>query len=177
MTDLKVLALRCGFSAAEDMDLATLKFLPEVREMCAADRCRHYNRSWACPPACGTLEEWAKRCGRYRKGILVQTIGDCEDSYDFAAMAATAEQNRLNFEKLVDRLVEEQADCLPLSSGTCTRCAVCAYPDAPCRFPEKLFPSMEACGLLVSRICKDNGVPYYYGSQKLAFTACILYND
>ena len=58
MEDLKALAKECGFDVAEDLDPKTLKFLPEVRDMCAADRCRHYNKSWACPPACGTLEEW-----------------------------------------------------------------------------------------------------------------------
>ena len=177
MTDLKTLALGCGFAVAEDMDPNTLEFLPEVREMCAADRCQHYNKTWACPPACGTLEEWAEKCRRFKKGMLVQTIGECEDSYDFEAMAAAAEQNARNFEQLVDKLVEANVDCLPMSSGTCTRCKTCAYPDAPCRFPEKLFPSMEACGLFVSKICKDNNVPYYYGSQKLAYTGCILYND
>jgi predicted metal-binding protein len=107
----------------------------------------------------------------------VQTIGDCEDSYDFEAMKETAEQNTRNFEKLVDELVEQKVDCWPMTAGSCTRCKVCTYPDAPCRFPEKVFPSMEACGLFVSKVCKDNDVPYYYGSQKLAYTGCVLYND
>ena len=83
MTDLKELAKQCGFTVAEDLDPATLKFLPEVREMCAADRCQQYNKSWACPPACGTLEEMTERAKRYSKGIIVQTVGDREDSYDF----------------------------------------------------------------------------------------------
>ena len=177
MADLKAIALSCGFSVAEDMDPNTLEFLPEVREMCAADRCQHYNKTWACPPACGTLEEWTEKCKRFKKGMLFQTIGDCEDSYDFEAMAETAKQNGINFEKFVDALVAEKIDCLPMSAGTCIRCKECTYPDAPCRFPEKLFPSMEACGLFVSKICKDNNVPYYYGSQKLAYTGCVLYND
>jgi len=177
MNDLKEMARSCGFAVAEDMDPNTMGFWPEVRDMCAADRCQHYNKTWACPPACGTLEEWTEKCGRFKKGILIQTIGECEDSYDFEAMTAAAKQNDVNFAKLVDALVDAKIDCLPMSSGTCTRCISCAYPDAPCRFPDKLFPSMEACGLYVGKLCKDNGVPYYYGSQKIAYTCCVLYND
>ena len=78
---------------------------------------------------------------------------------------------------LVDALIDAGVDCWPMTAGTCTRCKQCTYPDAPCRFPNKLFPSMEACGLVVSKVCSDAGVPYYYGSQKLAYTGCVLYND
>lgn len=35
--------------------------------------------------------------------------------------------------------------------------------------------SMEAYGLFVSRVCKDNDVPYYHGPGTIAYTACVLY--
>ena len=177
MLDLKETAKRCGYAVAEDMDPAKLEFLPEVREMCAAGRCQKYDTNWACPPACGTLEEMAERAKHFSKGILIQTIGDVEDSFDFEAMAEISKQNETNFNRLVDALIDAGVDCWPMTAGTCTRCKQCTYPDAPCRFPNKLFPSMEACGLVVSKVCSDAGVPYYYGSQKLAYTGCVLYND
>ncbi len=177
MLDLKETAKRCGYAVAEDMDPAKLEFLPEVREMCAAGRCQKYDTNWACPPACGTLEEMAEKAKHFSKGILIQTIGDVEDSFDFEAMAEISKQNETNFNRLVDALIDAGVDCWPMTAGTCTRCKQCTYPDAPCRFPNKLFPSMEACGLVVSKVCSDAGVPYYYGSQKLAYTGCVLYND
>ena len=177
MVDLKETAKRCGYAVAEDMDPAKLEFLPEVREMCAAGRCQKYGTNWACPPACGTLEEMAEKAKHFSKGILIQTIGDVEDSFDFEAMAEISKQNETNFNRLVDALIDTGVDCWPMTAGTCTRCKQCTYPDAPCRFPNKLFPSMEACGLVVSKVCSDAGVPYYYGSQKLAYTGCVLYND
>lgn len=64
---------------------------------------------------------------------------------------------------------------LPLSSGGCHICKKCTYPDAPCRFPEKAFPSMEACGLVVNDVCKASGVPYNYGPRTMTFTGCVLY--
>ncbi len=175
--DIKQLALECGFTVAEPMNPATLEFMQDVRAMCAADRCQSYNRNWACPPACGSLEDFILRAAGYRKGILLQTVGDREDSYDFEAMMQVQEENSRHFDALADILVSSGIDVFMMSAGTCTRCRKCTYPDAPCRFPEKVFPSMEACGLFVSKVCKDNGVPYYYGDEKIAYTCCVLYND
>ena len=178
MRDLKERAKECGFTVAADLDPKTLKFLPEVRDMCAADKCQQYNRSWACPPACGTLEEWTARASKYHKGILLQTVGDIEDTLDFEAIMDIAKTNGENFNKLIDVLLdEEKLDCLPLSVGGCTRCKKCTYPDAPCRFPDRCFSSMEATGLMVNQVCTDNGVPYNHGKCKMAYTSCILYND
>lgn len=176
MADIRKLAVESGFTVVEPLDVSTLHFLPEVRSMCAADRCRSYGKSWSCPPACGELEEWAGKAGHYSKGWLLQTVGDREDSYDFEAMMEVAKINSENFFKLAEKLREEGCDVLAMSAGTCTRCEKCTYPDSPCRFPETLYPSMEACGLFVSQVCKDNGVPYYYGDEKIAYTCCVLYN-
>lgn len=177
MTDIKKAARDCGFSTVEELSPETLRFLPEVRSMCAADRCQSYNKTWSCPPACGTLEHWEEKASHYSRGVLLQTIGDREDSYDFESMIEVSKQNDENFDRLLDILLEAKLDMLPMSAGTCTRCESCTWPDAPCRFPEKLFPSMEACGLFVSQVCRDNNVPYYYGDDKIAYTCCILYNE
>lgn len=176
MVDLAMEARRCGFHTAAPMRPDTLEFLPEVRGMCASDRCRHYGKSWACPPACGDLAYWRDRCSRYGKGLLLQTVGKREDAYDYESIMETERENKRQTEALADRLAELRQDFLLLAAGTCTRCGACTYPDAPCRYPNKLFPSMEACGLLVSKVCADNGVPYYYGAQGIAFTCCVLYN-
>jgi predicted metal-binding protein len=63
---------------------------------------------------------------------------------------------------------------LALGAGCCTICRTCAYPDAPCRFPDRAVASMEAFGLLVLEVCKANGLQYYYGSDKMAYNSCFL---
>ena len=88
-----------------------------------------------------------------------------------------AKTNSENFIRFTDQLLEDKLDCLPLSVGGCTRCKQCTYPDAPCRFPDRNFSSMEASGLLVNQVCTDNGVPYNYGKGKMAYTSCLLYNE
>ena len=170
------IAKDCGFTVAAPLDPKTLKHLPEVREMCAADRCHSYNKSWSCPPACGSLEELETRCSAYGKGILVQTVGKLENSYDYAAMMELEQRHQKNFQDFVNRLRAEGLDIFPMGVGACRLCEKCTWPDEPCRFPDLAYPSMEACGIFVSQVCKDNGVPYYYGPNSMAFVSCCLYN-
>ncbi|MDR3209944.1 MAG: DUF2284 domain-containing protein [Oscillospiraceae bacterium] len=171
---LAALALESGFSHAAPLDASTLRFLPEVRDMCAADKCNKFNRSWSCPPACGTLEEMRARAEKYTRGILVQTVAQLEDGFDFEGMADAAKRHGESFDRLVETLSAQYPGMFPMSAGGCSRCAVCTYPDAPCRFPERLVSSMEACGLLVSQVCTDNGAKYNHGKDTLAYTACFL---
>ncbi|MDR0916678.1 MAG: DUF2284 domain-containing protein [Oscillospiraceae bacterium] len=171
---LTELAKDAGFTEVGTLDVATLQFLPEVRDMCAADKCHMYNHSWACPPACGTLDEMSARALKYSRGILVQTVAQLEDSFDFEGMGAAAEQHKQAFVKLHEVLREQYPDLFPMGSGGCTICPKCSYPDAPCRFPDRAIPSMEACGLLVSQVVSDNGMKYNHGRDTLAYTAAFL---
>ena len=75
------------------------------------------------------------------------------------------------------RLRQETSGLLALGAGSCTRCKQCSYPDAPCRFPERMTSSMEACGMLVLQVCKDNGLTYYYGPNTIAYTSCFLLKE
>lgn len=176
MTDQELLHLAevCGFDHAGMMNMDALLFDPAVREMCAADRCRNYGRSWACPPACGTLEEIsekAKTCGR---GILLQSTGQMEDDFDLDTMEETENLQKKRFYQFVKIIREAYPHCLPMASGGCRICESCTYPDAPCRNPDMAIPSMEACGLMVSQVCRDSGVGYYYGPKTITYTACVL---
>lgn len=175
LSELIDLAYKCGFSVAAEMNPSTLRFMPEVREMCSADKCHSYNKNWSCPPAAGKLEKIAAHCSLFDKGIIVQTIGQMEDEFDIETMTETGEKHKKAFEKFTDVLREIHLECFPMGMGACTLCSKCTYPNEPCRFPDKVFPSMEACGLLVSEVCTDNCIKYYYGPDTLAYTSCVLY--
>lgn len=168
------LALSQGFTCAAPLNPAALSLREEVRDMCAADKCRAYNRNWTCPPHCGTLEECGARLAGMDCGLLVQTVGQLEDSFDFEAMAETEKAHLAHFHALADLLREKYPGVLCLGSGGCRLCKSCAYPE-PCRFPERACPSMEGYGLLVSEACESAGVPYYHGKNTLAYTACYLF--
>lgn len=164
-----------GFDYYGFFDPSKLHFRSEVRDMCAAGRCKGYGKNWSCPPACGTIEEAGENASHYSKAILLQCMGEMEDDFDIEMMQETEQRLKDNFTKFVLRLSEDELDMLPMAAGTCTLCKECAYPDE-CRFPQKRMSSMEAYGLVVSDTCSLAGVDYYHGPQTIAFTCCLLYN-
>ena len=176
MQTILALALQAGFTGAVPVEMSALVPHPQVREMCAADRCQMYGRSWSCPPACGTLEQCGTRMSKYKRGILVQTTGALEDDFDLESIAQTERRHKKAFLDLTRQVRLIRPDCLPLTAGCCTLCRRCTYPHRPCRFPQKRLSSMEAYGLLVSDVCLKSGVPYNHGPRTITYTACILFD-
>lgn len=171
---LSEIAKNFGFTAWAPLDVRTLSLKAEVRAMCADNTCGQYGKRWSCPPGCGTLEACSDQLREYSNGILVQTVGHIEDSFDFEAMEEIEAVHKARFLEMYTALKNENARVLAIGSGCCTRCAVCTYPDDPCRFPDAMISSMEAYGMLVLEVCKANELPYYYGSDKIAYTSCFL---
>ena len=171
---LSKLAEESGFSAWAPLDVSTIELKPEVRDMCAVNSCGQYGKRWSCPPGCGSLEECADRLKGYTQGILVQTYGDIEDGFDFEAMMEIEADHKEHFQEMYEQLRDSAGTVMALGAGCCTTCAKCTYPDEPCRFPDKQISSMEAYGMLVLEICSRNGLQYYYGADKMAYTSCFL---
>lgn len=163
-----------GFDVAEPLDCSKIELLSEVRDMCKSNKCGAYDNNWSCPPGCGTLEECRERIGKYKRGMIVQTIGELEDEFDFEGIKETSERHKKTFYKLTYELRKEYPTLLALGAGACTHCKTCSYPSAPCRAPEYAVSSMESYGMVVSDVCKNNNVPYYYGRGKQVFVGCYL---
>ena len=163
-----------GFTHVAPLKVSTIQLMPEVRDMCATNSCGAYGKKWSCPPGCGDLDTCRQRIQAYTEGILVQTVGELEDEMDYDSMKETSQRHADAFTKFYEQLRPQYPDMLAIGTGGCTQCKTCTYPDAPCRFPEKMVSSMEAYGMLVSQVCTDNGLPYYYGKCTLAYTACFL---
>lgn len=176
MEELLKKALEAGFTFAVPLDVTTLEVQPEVRDMCAADKCRAYGKNWTCPPECGTLEECGSRIKKFKYGILAQTKGELEDSMDWETMVEIEHDHLDHFHAFADVIRSIHPDVLCLGSGGCRICAKCAYPE-PCRFPERACSSMEGYGLLVSNVCQKNNLPYYHGKDTLAYTCCYLFGE
>ena len=171
---LAKLAEEAGFTAWASLDVSTIDLKPEVRDMCAVNSCGQYGKRWSCPPGCGTLEACTEQLKDCTHGILVQTYGDIEDGFDFEAMMEIESDHKTHFSEMQEALRSAGVDLLALGAGCCTVCAKCTYPDEPCRFPQKMVSSMEAYGMVVLEVCKANGLTYYYGPDKMAYTSCFL---
>ena len=168
------LAEETGFSHWGFFKAEGLRFLPEVRDMCSANRCNRYEKCWSCPPGCGTLEESKEKAAKYSWGILLQTTAELEDDYDGETMMEADELQKQRLETFCTKIAGKE-DMLPMGSGSCTICKTCTYPDAPCRFPERMITSMEAYGLVVSDVCQLADTPYYYGPLTITYSSCVLF--
>lgn len=168
------LILSCGAYEAGIIDTDKLVVHEEVRRLCESNVCRNYGRTWACPPAIGSLDECRTRVKEYDKMLLYSCKYKIEDSFDFDGMR----QALLNFKDLSDRIRSVIApiipNCLFLSNEGCGRCAACAYSDAPCRFPEKLQHAIEGYGFIISDLAKLSGVKYINGKNTITYFGGVL---
>jgi predicted metal-binding protein len=171
---IEQLALACGFTHSAELDVDTIAVREEVRAACAVNKCKAYNSNWSCPPACGTLAECEAVIRKFKKGFLLQTTGILEDSLDYESMEQTGKTHGKHLAEFAKKIKVLYPECLVIGAGACRKCEKCAYPDAPCRFPDDMIHSMEALGMIVSDVCKDNNLPYYYGKNTLTFTGCVL---
>lgn len=171
---LRQAAREAGFEEVGMLRADSICLHPEVRDMCASGKCGQYGRNWSCPPHTGTLEACRAKIAAFRSGILVQTVQPIEDCFDGEGMMEAERLHKERFHALQNVLSGSHPKLMAISAGCCTRCKECTCPHEPCRFPEKMVSSMEAYGMLVLEVCKSNGMKYYYGPDKIAYTSCFL---
>ncbi|MGD9162067.1 MAG: DUF2284 domain-containing protein [Desulfobacteraceae bacterium] len=172
--EIEELALSCGFTHVGKLDADTITVREEVRDTCAENKCHAYGTNWSCPPACGDLDACEKIIRKYKHGLMLQTKGEIEDSFDFEAMMDLEKIHRKSIIKFSEEIKNSYPDAVVIGTGACTICKKCTYPDDPCRFPEKMISSMEAFGMVVSDVCTANNIPYYYGPGTLTYVGCVL---
>jgi predicted metal-binding protein len=171
--EVRRIAEECGFSHIGDLAVDTVKVRVEARQGCEVNKCGHYGKSWSCPPGCGTLEDCDAKLRKYKRGLLLQSTGQMEDSFDYEAIEGTSRLHGERFDRFRNRLQEGYPGVF-LIGGVCRRCQSCGYPDTPCRFPDRISYTMEGLGMIVSEVCADNNLPYYYGPNTITFIGAVL---
>ena len=177
MSVIEDLAVQQGFECMGTCSAKELVARDEVRSMCAANLCQQFDHSWACPPACGDIAEFQQMMNAFEHCLVVQTVAEMEDEFDFETMAESGKLQQDRVHDLAEAIDAAglSAETMLLSAGTCTLCKQCTYPDAPCRFPDKRLVSMEAAGLVVSEVCTQAGIPYNHGQLTMTYSGCVLY--
>ncbi len=163
-----------GFDHAFPLDPALLQAREDVRQMCAADKCHAYGKNWTCPPHCGTLPECQQRMHRYRRGILLQTVGQLSKDIDSRGYREAEQRHLESFDRFCNSIRRQYPHALCLGAGGCRICKKCAWPE-DCRFPDRAVSSMEGYGLFVTQVCRDCGAEYYHGERTITYTACVLF--
>jgi predicted metal-binding protein len=168
------LSKKCGFTEAVVLNVETLRPVPMVRDACAEGKCGAYGKNWTCPPYCGDLEECEAKIREYNRGLLLQTVGKLEKTVDTRGYARAEREHLEALHRFAEELRKSFPNALCLGSGGCRICGKCAWPE-PCRFPERACASMEAYGLFVTQVCRDNKMAYHHGPKTITYTACVLF--
>ena len=158
----------------EFFDTAELTFSPRVRLVCETD-CARWGTSWACPPAVGTVEECRERCLRYPRALLITTMNEVADIADLEETLTTRAPHE-EVTRQVNALLQAQgAETYPLSTESCAVCKNCTYPEQPCRYPDKMFESLEGYGILVTELAERLKIPFLDENHLITWFSLVLY--
>ena len=157
------------------LSTSDLIFSQGVRNLCEMNSCGQYGKTWACPPGVGTFEECRDRILQYEHLFVFTTLHELEDSYDFKGMTKGKERHCSLCPGIVDLFRKEYENLFVLSAEGCNRCKTCTYPDAPCRFPETLYPSIESYCVEVNRLASTAWIHYINGANTVTYFGCILF--
>ena len=148
-----------------------------LRKACEQNVCGKYGTNWMCPPGIGEIDPLIEKVRSYGDGLLIQSVYELEDSFDFEGMMKSAEWHRNSFLSLL-KAIEQHIDgksLLPLNAGHCDICQECTFKqNKTCRFPDKAISSVEAHGIDVSRTLSKVGLKYNNGPDTVSYVGIIL---
>lgn len=156
------------------IDIEEIQFLDQVRYICETE-CPQYGKSWSCPPAVGTVAECKERCQAFSGGFLFTTMAEVTDIADLQETLATRMEHEEITRKIRDIFKEQSEELLVLSTESCAICEQCAYPDAPCRHRDKMFPCLESYGILVTDLAERHSISFMSMGNVVTWFSLILY--
>lgn len=145
------------------IDPQQIEFSERIRYVCEHE-CTMYGKSWACPPAVGSVAECREKVLSYPAGLVFTTLTEVEDIADLEATLATRAPHEKITRQVRDILRQYSHDVLTLSTEACAICEHCTYPNAPCRNPDRMFPCVESYGVVATDLAEKNGIEFYNGN-------------
>lgn len=172
-------ALDCGAAKAALISGGQVVCNESFRDICRANQCGLYGKCWVCPPEIGEIQTRISQVKAYPKGLLYQTIGTLEDSFDIQGMMAAGQHHALvsrDLQAMLPGLLHEPF--LHLGCGGCHLCPVCAKQTGkPCRHPESALPSMEGCGIDVYNTVRTTDMHYINGTNTVTYFGLVLFSE
>ena len=139
---------------------AQLEFSDRIRWICEHE-CPRYGKSYACPPAVGSVEACREKCLSYSDCLVIGTITETEDIADIEG---------------ADKMRALGAEPYILSTDSCALCAACALCEGkPCRFPEHMHPCVESHGINVIPTLEENGLEFQYGDNIITWYSLLFF--
>ena len=151
-----------------------LMFSDRIRWICEHE-CPMYGKTWACPPAVGSVEECEARCRRFEEALLIATITEVGDIANIEETLATRAPHEEITREVHDMVKAQARETMVLSTEACAVCESCAWPDAPCRHKDKMFPCVESHGIVVTDLAEKTGIDFYAEGNLVTWFSLIFY--
>ena len=171
-------AVAAGFTHAAVVDTAEIPFEPAFRVCCEDNLCGNYNANYACPPACGTVEEMAERIRSRKKALVLQTLWEIEDVMDMTQIKPAKKAHNRMQRSLLESFGPELPNGFSVGVSACDFCSRCAILDGvPCRIPEQQFSCMSAYCIYVKKLADLCGMEYDCGRGLVAFFSMYVFDE
>lgn len=161
----------------EFIDPRKLEFSDRIRWICEHE-CPMYGKTWACPPAVGSVETCRRKCGNYVNCLLISTIVEVSDISDIDATLATRGDHEAVTNRVRDLLLQQGVEPYVLSTEACAECERCAYLDGePCRFPDRMHPCVESHGINILSLLDEMGLAFQYGENVVTWFSLLFFHE
>ena len=152
-----------------------LEFTERVRRVCEQE-CPMYGRTWACPPAVGTVDECRRRCLGYENCLVMATVAEVSDIGNLEEALSTRPGHEAVTDAAAEILRSHGAVPYVLSTQACALCQRCAWLDGePCRFPGKMHPCVESHGINLIPTLEKEGVEFLLDRQTVIWFSLLFY--
>ena len=159
------------------IDPKKLDFTQRVRYICQSE-CPMYGKSWACPPAVGSVEECEKKCFAFSDCLMIATITEVADIADIEDSLATRGEHEALTNQIAELLRQQGIEPYILSTEACAECERCAYLDGQlCRFPERMHPCVESHGINIVPAMEELGIPFISGENLVTWVSLLLFTE
>ena len=159
----------------EFIDPAGLEFNDRIRWICQHE-CPMYGKSWACPPAVGSVAECEGKCRRYDHCLMIATITEVADIADMEETLATRPEHEEITNQVAEMMKAQGVEPYVLSTEACAICERCAWLDGePCRHPEKMHPCVESHGINIIPTLEENGIEFQFGCNVVTWVSLLFY--
>jgi predicted metal-binding protein len=159
------------------IDPKELEFSERIRWICS-NECPMYGKSWACPPAVGTVTECAQHCGEFDSCLMISTITEVSDITNIQETLATRPAHEEVTARVAQRMRLFGVEPYVLSTEACALCERCTYLDGqPCRFPDKMHPCVESHGINMLPLLEKLGLEFQYGENVVTWFSLLFFKE
>ena len=157
------------------LEPGALEFSDRIRWICEHE-CPMYGKSWACPPAVGSVNACKAKCRIYKNCLMIATIAEVWDIADIEATLATRPDHEAITNQVRDLMRQQGVEPYILSTESCAECERCAYLDGePCRMPDRMHPCVESHGINLISVIEEQGLTFQYGENVVTWFSLLFF--